>query len=298
MNKHKIITFINYLRNVRGYSPHTLRNYSSDLSEYVNSSKGDFTERTIRSHLHALTLQRKSKATIARKLSAIRSYLKYLVRTGELKENPASIIATPKQKKHLPKALSLEEVEEFISACDTTLYLGFRDRAMMEVLYSSGIRVAEMCQLSKNDYNPGDRTLRVYGKGNKMRLAFLTVDANRWMLDYLNHPYRHMDSSKHKKERDHQAIFLNRFGNRISPRSIDRLFSDYCKKNGMSARVTPHVFRHSIATHLLENGMDLKTIQELLGHSSMKTTTIYTKVSTTLKRAVYEKAHPLNKGKL
>lgn len=296
MANEKITPYIIYLRDVRGFSPHTLRNYSIDLDEFLTASNGQFTERSIREHLHRLTLGKKSKASIARKLSAIRSYAKFLVRSNELKENPAALIATPKQKKSLPKALSLEEIKQFFMANDTSSYLGFRDRTIMEVLYSSGIRVAELCALNKNDFDYGERTLKVLGKGKKMRLAYLTKDAGKWLFDYLNHPLRSLDSSKHKKENDRQAIFLNRFGKRITERSIDRMFSDTKKRIGFSASITPHTFRHSIATHLLENGLDLKTIQEILGHASLKTTTIYTSVSTSLKRKAYESAHPLMKG--
>ncbi len=291
----QIACFIEHLRSVRGASPHTLRNYSIDLAEFWQMGQGELTERAIRRHLHQLTLQNKSKATLARKLSAIRSFFKFLVRQGKMDENPATLIATPKQKKRLPKALSSSDFEEFIGACDTATYLGLRDRTIMEVLYSSGIRVAEICALNKSDFNPSQRTLRVLGKGQKMRIAFLTKKAQQWLVDYLNHPLRSLSSDKHQKERDPKAIFLNRFGERITPRSVDRLFADQCKRIGSSNRITPHVLRHSVATHLLEQGMDLKSIQEILGHSSIKTTTIYTSVSTALKRKAYQDAHPLMK---
>ncbi len=291
----QIALFIDHMQSVRGASPHTLRNYGIDLSEFWQTSKGEFNERSIRRHLHHLTLENKSKATIARKLSAIRTFCKFLVRQGVLKENPASLIATPKQKKSLPKALSLPELEAFMNASDTTTYLGFRDRTIMEVLYSSGIRVAEICALNKNDFAYSERTLRVLGKGQKMRMAFLTKTASQWLLNYLNHPLRMLSSDKHQKEEDPKAIFLNRFGKRITTRSIDRLFADQCRRIGSSFRITPHVLRHSVATHLLEQGMDLKSIQEILGHSSIKTTTIYTSVSTSLKRKAYQNAHPLMK---
>lgn len=292
----KIKSFISYLQDVRGFSPHTLRNYSLDLEDFLSFVKGKVTEKSIRLYLHHLTLKKKSKATISRKLSTIRSYAKYLVRTHELDDNPTSFIATPKQKKHLPKSLSLFEIEALFDANDTSEYLGFRDRTIMEVLYSSGIRVSELCMLNKKDFDYADRTLRVLGKGKKVRNAYLTKSASKWLFDYLNHPLRNMDTNKHKKQNDRDAIFLNRFGNRLTERSVDRLFNQVCKKVGFSTQITPHTFRHSIATHLLENGMDLKTIQELLGHASLKTTTIYTSVSTTLKRKAYEKAHPLMKG--
>ena len=289
----KIASFITYLRDVRGASSHTVRNYQLDLQEFFQRCEGKFCEKTLRQHIHWLTLAKKSKATVARKLAALRTFSKYLVRMGLLQENPAQWIATPKQTKRLPKPIALKEFEEFIAACDTTTYLGLRDRVLMEVLYSSGIRVAELCFLNKTDFDRTQRTLRILGKGNKMRVAFLTKTAAQWLETYLHHPLRWLSSKKHREERETQAIFLNRFGQRITTRSVDRIFSDQCKKLGISTRITPHVLRHSIATHLLENGMDLKTIQELLGHSSIKTTTVYTAVSTSLKQKTYRESHPL-----
>ena len=154
----------------------------------------------------------------------------------------------------------------------------------MELFYSSGLRLSELIGLNRRDFDAKNLVLNVFGKGKKQRQAPITETAADWIVRYLNHPER--------EEKDPQAIFLNKWGTRLTPRSVDRNFAGYLKASGLSDRVTPHTIRHTIATHWLENGMDLKTIQMLLGHTSLATTTIYTHVSPKLKRAVYDKTHP------
>ena len=171
-------------------------------------------------------------------------------------------------------------------------YLGFRDRVIIELFYSSGLRVSELCALNREDVILPNLSMRVKGKGKKERIIPITKNASRWLHDYLNHPDRYAGSSTFQPQHDPQAIFLNKWGRRLSARSVDRLFRRYLLSSGIAATVTPHTIRHTIATHWLENGMDLKTIQGILGHSSLSTTTIYTKVSTKLKKEVYNKAHP------
>ena len=167
---------------------------------------------------------------------------------------------------------------------DTSNYLGFRDRVIMELFYSSGLRLSEVAGLNRRDFDEKSLVLNIFGKGKKQRQAPITETAVNWVVQYLNHPER--------DEKDPEAIFLNRFGKRITSRSIDRNFERYLRSSGLSVRITRHTIRHTIATHWLENGMDLKTIQMLLGHTSLTTTTIYTHVSSKLKRQVYDKTHP------
>ena len=167
---------------------------------------------------------------------------------------------------------------------DIANYLGLRDRAMMELFYSSGLRLSEMTGLSKGDFDEKNLILNIFGKGKKQRQTPITKTAAEWLLRYLNAPER--------EAKDPKALFLNHRGKRLTPRSVDRNFVHYLKASGLSRRITPHTIRHTIATHWLENGMDLKTIQMLLGHNSLATTTIYTHVSTKLKREVYDKTHP------
>jgi integrase/recombinase XerC len=162
----------------------------------------------------------------------------------------------------------------------------------MELLYSSGLRISELTQLNRKDLDLKQCTLRVMGKGKKQRIVPITNNAAKWLNDYLNHSERYLDGEYHIAEQDSEAVFLSRWGKRITVRSVDRHFAKYLVASGLSAEVTPHTIRHTIATHWLEKGMDLKTIQVLLGHNSLATTTIYTQVSTKLKREVYDKAHP------
>lgn len=201
-------------------------------------------------------------------------------------------IDSPKLEKSLPKALSFAQVERLLSQPDTTSYLGFRDRCIMELLYSSGLRISELAGLNRRDLDAPNQFLRVMGKGKKERLIPITASACKWIGEYLDHPEREEDGKQHLAQVDKEAIFLNKWGKRITVRSLDRNFAKYLVASGLPSSVTPHTIRHTIATHWLENGMDLKTIQVLLGHSSLVTTTIYTKVSGRLKREVYDKAHP------
>ena len=208
-----------------------------------------------------------------------------------IKENPSIEIANPKLDKPLPTFLQYEQITQFFSTPDTKLFLAFRDRCIMELLYSSGIRVSELCQLNRSDFDPHSLWIKVKGKGSKERIVPLTKAASDWLKKYINHPERYLDGKKHHKERDKNAIFLNRWGERITTRSVDRMFKYYNKASGIAIKITPHTLRHSIATHLLEKGMDLKTIQEILGHSTITATTVYTAVSSTLKQRAVKEFH-------
>lgn len=296
-----IADFIHYCRVGKNSSVHTLRNYELDLRGFYTylSAKElphweirEIDKRSIRSYLSALNLEKKAKRTILRRVASLRSFFKYLQREGRVAKNPMEEIDSPKLEKSLPKALLYEQVERLMKAPDTESYLGFRDRCMIELLYSSGLRVSELGLLNRKDIDRAGLSLRLKGKGKKERIVPITSIAAKWLQEYLDHPERKVDGKKHKAQLDDQAVFLNKWGKRITLRSLDRTFAKYLLEAGLPASVTPHSIRHTIATHWLENGMDLKTIQLLLGHSSLSTTTIYTKVSTRLKKEVYDKAHP------
>lgn len=280
--------FLEYLKVVKNASEHTLRNYSLDLRSFQTYLKeqaiGGVDKRKIREYLAHLHQADLSKKTVLRRLSSLRSLFKYLAKEKLIVSNPLEEIDSPKVDKCLPHPISYDQVERLFAQPDVALFLGFRDRCMMELFYSSGLRVSELTALSKGDFDPAAKTLRLKGKGKKERVVPITASAAKWLQDYLDHDER--------VEADLQAIFLNQRGKRLTVRSVDRLFATYLKMSGLSGHITPHTIRHSIATHWLEKGMDLKTIQVLLGHSSLGTTTIYTQVSTRLKREVYEKAHP------
>ncbi len=286
--------FIFHIKTARGASAHTLRAYRSDLSFFAAFSekelvkKGlsleDLSKRIIRRYLSHLHEKGVSTGTVLRHLSALRSLFKFAVKERWASENPLDEIDAPKREQRLPKVLLYSQVELLFSQPDTSNYLGYRDRAMMELLYSSALRLSEITGLNHWDFNESQRLLRVMGKGRKERQVPITATAVQWVSSYLHHPER--------DEKDSNAIFLNRWGKRLTPRSVDRHFAQYLKASGLSERITPHTIRHTIATHWLEKGMDLKTIQLLLGHASLEATTIYTHVSPKLKREVYDKTHP------
>lgn len=282
--------FLEYLRVVKNVSPHTLRNYGMDLESFHAHVKevplAEIGKREIRSFLAALSEKQAKKRTILRRLSTLRSFFRHLCREKLLPTNPLEEIESPKLEKSLPSSLSYEQVERLFSLPDTADLLGRRDRCIMELFYSSGLRISELVSLNRHDFDLAHLQVRVMGKGKKQRVVPITQNAANWIKKYLADPERD------EIEQDPSAIFLNKWGKRITVRSIDRKFKEYLKASGLSGKITPHTIRHTIATHWLEKGMDLKTIQTLLGHSSLATTTIYAQVSTRLKREVYEKAHP------
>ncbi len=286
--------YIDYLENVKGSSPHTIRNYSIDLFallEFLKDRK--CSPESLREFLGKLHYDGKMKSSIARSLSAIRSFYTFLQRKKVVKENPTITLQTPKSVRKIPSILEVEEIKELMELPDMNTYLGLRDRVIIELFYSSGIRLSELVGLDKSHYYPEESMMKVLGKGDKERIVPLTNRCNKMLLNYLSHDKRLQSIEKHLPEFDKKAVFLNRFGERITPRSIDRLFVGYQKRMGIVKKITPHTLRHSIATHLLEKGMDLRSIQEILGHTTIATTTIYTRVSKELKNRVYKDHHPL-----
>ncbi len=293
--------FLSYLQAIKNASVHTLRNYGMDLADFQGFTQvtdiKSVDKRMIRGYLTHLNQKQVTKRTILRRLSALRSFFKYLLKEGAISHNPLEEIDAPKLEKTIPSPLTYEEIERLFQQPDTQTYLGFRDRTIMELFYSSGLRISELVGLNRSDFDATNLTLRVRGKGKKERVIPITKNAAAWINSYLGHPERTLDSEHHQAEKNHDAIFLNKWGDRLTVRSVDRNFQTFLKQSGLASKATPHTIRHTIATHWLEKGMDLKTIQILLGHSSLSTTTIYTKVSTKLKKVVYDKTHPLVKGR-
>jgi len=288
--------FLHYLQIVKGASDHTLRNYSIDLKEFQNFFTPEELEqvhkRSIRRYLSHIHQKGLSNRTILRRISSLRSFYRFAAKEKLILKNPMEDIESPKREKKLVTTLSSQQIDLLLSQPDTDSYLGFRDRAIMELFYSSALRLSELIGLNRTDFDSHSFLLNVRGKGKKQRRVPITKTAAQWLTDYLSHSDRHNETKEHKPEIDSQAIFLNKWGRRLTARSVDRKFAQYLKASGLSEKITPHTIRHSIATHWLEKGMDLKTIQMLLGHTSLATTTIYTHVSPKLKREVYEKTHP------
>ncbi len=321
-----VYQFINHLKVVKNASEHTLRNYTIDLNSFKiyfqshilecpeeeapermrhdrpyysrNASfdtvikLDDVTRRNVRGFLAFLNKKQCSKNTTLRRLSSLRSFFKYCHEHQLCLTNPTDDIDRPKVEKRLPYSMTYDEVLTIFDQPDLNNYLEYRDRCIMELFYSSGLRVSELVALNRADVDERNLLIRLRGKGKKERIVPITQNAAEWIKAYLDHPERHRNVDGHLGEIDPHAVFLNKLGTRLSCRSVDRKFDKYLTSSGLSGKVTPHTIRHTIATHWLENGMDLKTIQVLLGHSSLVTTTIYTHVSNKLKKEVYDKSHP------
>lgn len=290
--------FLEHLKIVKDASIHTIRNYGIDLACLQKFLAGEdyllekIDRKTIRNFLAQQTALKQNKKTIVRRLSTLRSFFRYAMEHKIISINPMEILESPKLEKKIPSPLTYSQVQRFLEMPDTTTYLGFRDRTILELFYSSGLRISELTALDKRDIDLQNLSMKLKGKGKKERIVPITRNAAHWIQSYLNHPERYCDINGHLAEEDPQAIFLNKHGKRLSVRSIDRHFKTYLKLSGLAGNPTPHTLRHTIATHWLENGMDLKTIQMLLGHSTLAATTIYTKVSNTLKIKVYNETHP------
>ncbi len=318
--------FLKHLKMIKNASEHTIRNYSIDLNclkNYIEKVvlnidpekrpgkicyQGSYEERDkkydvslclkeisrriIRGYLANLNEKRVSKRSIVRRLSSLRSFLKYAVSENIISFNPIEDIESPKLDKRVPFYLNYEQVQQFFDQPDIESYLEFRDRCIMELFYSSGLRVSELVSLDRDMVDVDNLVIKVKGKGKKERIVPITKNEAEWLTAYLKHSERHKDMDGHLGQVDEKAVFLNKLGTRLTSRSVDRKFDKYLTASGLAGKVTPHTIRHTIATHWLENGMDLKTIQILLGHSSLSTTTIYTHVSTKFKKKIHEESHP------
>ena len=290
----QINRFLEFLKAVKRSSPHTLRAYEADLRSFhtycLEKPFQEISKYEIRSYLMALYKENVSKKTVARKAASLRSFYNFLVAHEGLEQNPMELIDPIKQEQCIPRAVSTEEVDILLTTVDPSTFLGLRDRCILELFYSSALRLSEVEGLNWNDISLEERLVLVRGKGNKSRIVPITERVKEWLMLYKSHPQSGLKNPL--------IVFVNRQYDRLSSRSIDRLFKEYVKKAGLSPLITPHVLRHSIATHWLDRGMDLKSIQEILGHESLGTTQIYTKVSKTKKHNVYQKTHPLEMGKI
>lgn len=283
--------FFRYLREVKEASEHTIRNYSIDLRAFAAflerknlCALESIDRKTIRSFLAEISKRHANRKTVVRKLSTLRSFFRYAAQQKLLCKNPMEQIDSPKIDSKIPTYLTYPQVESFLALPDSSSIFGCRDRAIMELFYSSGLRVSELASLDIQDVDFENFSIKIWGKGKRQRLIPITKTAAKWILTYLHRPER--------SAIDQKALFLNKHGRRLTTRSIDRHFEKYLAQSGLEGHVTPHTIRHAIATHWLENGMDLKTIQLLLGHKTIAATTIYTRVSTKLKKKVYDKSHP------
>ncbi len=292
------LDFVAKLEHEKGFSEHTLRAYHKDLLQFDNflkaekrSSLESINHLLLRRFLAVLRSKNYSKTTIARKLASIRSFFKFLIREGELVANPFEMLRTPKQDKKLPHFLSITEVDVLLNTPDPSTVMGLRDMAIMEALYSTGIRVSELVGVDEGDIDFIAGMIKVQGKGKKERLVPIGSHAIKAINEYI-------DSKSMSKKKDEKSVsrseplFLNKYGDRLTARSVARSLDKYLKESGVNLLTSPHTFRHSFATHLLDKGADLRSVQEMLGHSSLSTTQVYTHVTTERLKNVYDRAHP------
>jgi len=328
MQEYPIIQeFLDYLNYERHFSGHTIKCYSADLQQYAaflqtrhEQTPGDSATfetqhefdqhpgtatavacdigtsiiqadvNTIRAFLARLNQENYCKSTTARKLATLRSFYKFLMRRGRLETSPVAPIRTPKQEKRLPRCLDTEQINVLLNCPDTNTLLGARDRAILETIYSSGLRVSELVGLNFADVDFLGEVLHIRGKGKKERLCPIGTCALQSIQCYL----ALRDADSRKSHFDPQAMFINKHGQRLSTRSVRRKLDKYLLQAGLDPRISPHTLRHSFATHMLNNGADLRVVQELLGHQSLSTTQIYTHLTTEKMKKVYEESHPRN----
>lgn len=289
--------FLRYLDVERNASALTIKSYREDLEallEYLADSEGrlpdarEVTTSTLRGYVAALTEADYAKTSISRHLATLRSFFRFAQREELVEDNPAKPLRNPRRARTLPHFLSTEDIGKLLAAPPRDEPLGLRDRAILETIYSAGLRVSELVRINDGDLDLEGRTVRIRGKGKRERLAPLGSYARRALKTWL--PRRKLP--KGQSANPQTPTFTNRFGRRLTTRSVGRMLEKYLTQTGLDNRTSPHTLRHSFATHLLDHGADIRSVQELLGHKSLQTTQIYTHVTTAGLHRIYEKAHP------
>jgi integrase/recombinase XerC len=319
--------FLNYLKFEKRFSEHTAKCYGTDLDQFgeflISRSKGSppsdepisltgrhegpgtatatqtaleidqlllsVDNNSVRAYLALLNERQYSKSTIARKLATLRSFYKFLVKRNQLSSNPVMAVRTPKQEKKLPHFLEYEEVKKLLETPPVDNWLGARDRAILETLYSTGIRVSELVALNMDDIDFLGEVVHIRGKGKKERIAPIGTSALQVIQHYMEFRSKRAQNNSNF---DSKVLFVNKHGRRLSTRSVRRKMDKYLKMAGLDPSISPHTLRHSFATHMLNNGADLRSVQELLGHQSLSTTQIYTHLTTKKLKETYQNAHP------
>ncbi|MEW5798785.1 MAG: tyrosine recombinase XerC [Bacteroidota bacterium] len=297
MQEH-VRSYLSYIERERNYSSHTITSYANDLTQYCSFLQNEYPElvqahgtvdmSVIRAFLGMLLENGVAKKSVVRKLSSLRSFYKFLVRKKIVASNPTLNIVTPKVEKKLPQFVDKESMERVLSLPDNTTVHGARDSAILELFYGSGIRLSELIGLKVSDINMYDRTLKVTGKGNKQRIVPCTKKAENAIKNYLTirkemHPHIYNGST---------ILFTDDKGNALSPHRVYAIVNSYLREVAEVRQKSPHVLRHSFATHLLDNGADILAVKELLGHERLSTTQIYTHVTVERLKKVYQQAHP------
>lgn len=292
-NMNNLDKYIDYLLYEKAYSKHTILNYKDDILEYLDFLKLEELEyenivyEDLRYYLVYLKDKKKnSNSSIDRKISALRGFYKYLVNLKILEVNPFDIVSGPKKEKKLPRYFEYNELEELFNSVDISSVIGRRDRLILELLYATGVRVSEMVEIKVSDIDISNRNINIIGKGNKERI----VKFGEYCLDAIND---YLDNSYNKLNINNiNYLFLNSRGSKLTDRGVRYILDNLIKKTSLNKKISPHMLRHSFATHLLNNGADLLTVQKLLGHESIKATQVYTHVSTDRLKEVYFKNFP------
>ncbi len=278
--------FLNYIKN-KNYSNYTINSYNKDLDNfyvYLNQNNTEIKKvnyKFLRGYLTILYDKKYSKKTIARNISTLKSFFKYLKKENIIKSNPMNLIKTPKIDKKLPKFLNYDDLEKILSIPDTTTFLGKRNALILELLYSTGVRVSELVNIKLNDIDLSEEKILILGKGNKERYVLFGRKAKEKILDYLK-----------EKMDDSPYLIVNRYGNKISDRGIRKILDSIILEASLSYKISPHTLRHTFATHMLDSGADIEIVRELLGHESLSTTQIYTHVTSESLKRVYSETHP------
>lgn len=286
--------FINYLAIERGLAKNTLESYGRDLKQFQNymndlnlEVEKDSNENMIQEYLKSLQTKGRAVSTISRNIAAIKAFYQYLVKENYLESDPSQSLDTPKVEKKLPKILSVHEVEELLKQPEIKSSGGLRDKAMLELLYATGIRVSELIALNISDINLDMGYVKCYGKGSKNRIVPLGSIAVKAVHDYII-----KGRMKVVRTYDEPALFINHHGGRLTRQGFWKIIKKYAQEAGITKDITPHTLRHSFATHLLENGADLRSVQEMLGHADISTTQLYTQIVKNPLKEVYDKSHP------
>jgi integrase/recombinase XerC len=284
-----------FLKNLQlqNYSPKTLEGYRIDLKQFLvylkkTNSPIYLVDRTLsREFIYYLEAKKFGRRSVARKISTLRAFYNYLSKKGKINGNPFKLISTPKLPKKLPNFLTEDEANRILSLFSDGSPLSLRDKALLEILYGSGTRVSEVVSVNTNDLDLNEGEIAILGKGNKERIVLIGNFAIASLKKYIQD-----GRPKLLKDKENKALFLNKFGGRVTRRSVERMIKKVCTKLGIKKKVTPHTFRHSFATHLLDRGADLRVVQELLGHSSLATTQVYTHVTAERLKKAYKESHP------
>jgi tyrosine recombinase XerC len=284
-----LLSFVKYLSYEKNYSPKTVSSYTIDIKQFLEftSYSKNVTELQIRSFMESLGRKKLNRNSIIRKIIACRNFYRYLVRVKKVDRNPFEYILTPKSEKRLPSYLTVAETDALLSAVDTGEFHGLRDRTILELIYSSGLRIDELVKLNLANIDYLNEEIKVLGKGSKERIVPVGSQASVLVKQYIQ-----VLKQQAVFKAGSMALFINKNGTRLTARSIERMIKKAALKAGIQKDVTPHTLRHSFATHLLDNGLDLRSVQELLGHANLSTTQIYTHLSIAKLKKEYDKAHP------